>query len=82
MTDDRALDEDEAYILLREIGGVLAGLDIGDTAASLTCTEAEICADVLRFTHDEDTAQSFLDHHSLGDDDPADQHYGRTTHAR
>ena len=45
---------------------------------AMSCTEAEVTADLLRVTGRSALAEFLLDDHSEGDDDENDQHYGRT----
>lgn len=45
-------------------------------APNMTCTEAELFADVLRAAGHEDQAERFLRDHAEGDDDPGDLHHG------
>jgi hypothetical protein len=47
---------------------------LGDIATSLTCTEAEAMADLLRAFGHERTAEWFIKDHAAGDDE-GDLHY-------
>jgi hypothetical protein len=50
----------------------LMGLDMqmwADGATAFTCIEAEAIADLLRLTHDDQTATDFLLAHAIGDDE-------------